>query len=121
MHAMIFLIRVYLITFLFYILIQYNKYNTIIEHVSTPGRTHTHTHSVITYIYKYTCTCYAYIIDKKIHPYRQRVGQSTSYLITWAKGVRVSGRHLHTFLLSCFTIGFTISVSVPPPCYRSST
>ena len=32
----------------------------------------------ITYIYKYTCTCYAYIIDKKVHPYRQRVGQSTS-------------------------------------------
>ena len=33
----------------------------------------------ITYIYKYTCTGYAYIIDKKVHPYRhpyrQRVGQ----------------------------------------------
>ena len=32
----------------------------------------------ITYIYKYTCTGYAYIIDKKVHPYRQ---SWTKYII----------------------------------------
>ena len=58
-----------LILFLF----QYNKFNTIIEHVSTPVPT-------VDNIYKYiyTCTGYAYIIDEKVHPYRQRVGLSTS-------------------------------------------
>ena len=54
--------------------IHYDKYNTILEHVSTPVPTMDN--SIQTYIYKYTYTGYAYIIYKDVQTERHAAIQT---------------------------------------------